>query len=466
MRETKWSGRIQRRTFLRALSLGIAAPLAAKMSKLAVAAPTAAPVRLFIYYLPHGIPVEHFDPAGSGSDINLAANGIGILKPLEPYKQLLNVVRGIGMNDGANNHAAIRATLTGFVEGTHGGGAVDSIDSTIAAALNVTPFVVGARPYTPGAGFTSDSYLVQHGSWVRPTEDPAAAADAYFQNLGSATPSPMQVDESAFRNDALDLNIKEIEAMQTSLSALTSEQSKLKLHLDALQALKAAGSMNPGGGAVSCNARPALPAVDAVRGKDVLDQQNFALVLDGHLEAAAHAFLCGTARVITLQNMHVTSDLNMSFPGGPNFPEGHHDPISHSWDDMGRLSFATCQQWFYQHLAYKLLATLNQPDPLDPGNPTHTVLDNSLVYVCSEISDGANHNSDASEVWVDGKAQNSYLPQVLIGGAGGFLKTQQIIDVTKGRTHTDVLATVAAAMGVPVSTIGGQAVSVIQELKA
>jgi len=467
MRESRFANRIQRRTFLRAVSLGIAVPLAAKMSRLAVAAPTTPPTRLFIFYMPHGLPIEHFNPASNGSDINLAASGLGILSPLTPYKKWVSVIRGVGMNDMATNHAAIRATLTGFVEGTNPSGvAVDSIDNVIATTLGVTPFVVGARPYTPGAGFTSDSYLAQHGSWVRPTEDPAAAADAYFSALAAATPVPNQVDESVFRNQAIDLTSKEIEAMQSSLSALTSETSKLKLHLDALLALKASGTMNPGGGAVSCTTRPALPAVDATRGLDVMDQNNFALVLDGHLEAAAHAFLCGTARVITHQNMHVTSDLSMSFPGGPNFPEGHHEPISHSWDDAGRLDFATCQQWFYQHLADKMLATLNQPDPLDPGNPTHTVLDNSIVYVCTEISDGANHNSDASLVYVDGKPQNSYLPLVMIGGGGGYLKGQQIIDVTPGRLHTDVLATLAAGVGAPVSTIGGQNVSVIAELKA
>ncbi|HEY3668648.1 MAG TPA: DUF1552 domain-containing protein [Polyangiaceae bacterium] len=433
------------------------------MSRLAVAAPTGPPTRLFIYYLPHGMPVEHFDPAGTGATMNLSASGIGVLAAFEPYKKYLNVIRGVSMNNGASNHAAIRATLTGFAEGTANGVAVDSIDNTIATALGVTPFVVGARPYTPGAGFTSDSYLVQHGSWVRPTEDPAAAADAYFASLGAAPGAPMQVDESAFRNEALDLSAKELQNMMSSLSALTSETSKLKLHLEALQALKAGSSSN-GGGAVSCSTRPTLPAVEAVRGKDPLEALNFALVLDGHLEAAAHAFLCGTARVITMQNMHVTSDLNMSFPGGPNFPQGHHDPISHSHDAMARTNFASCQKWFYQHLADKMLAVLNQPDPLDPSPAMRTVLDNSVVFICSEISDGAEHNSNASDVWIIDRERPTYLPLVMLGGGGGYLKTQQILDVP--RMHTDVLATVAAAMGAPVSTIGGQSVSVIPELKA
>jgi len=462
---SRWSGRLQRRTFLSAVALGIAAPLAAKMSRLAVAAPTGPPTRLFIYYLPHGMPVEHFDPAGMGADINLSANGLGVLSAFEPYKKYLNVIRGVSMNNGAQNHAAIRAMLTGFVEGTANGVAVDSIDNTIATALGVTPFVVGARPYTPGAGFSSDSYLVQHGSWVRPTEDPAAAADAYFQSLGAAPGAPMQVDESAFRKEALALNAQEIDGMVSTLTALTSETSKLKLHLQALQALQAGASSN-GGGAVSCTARPTLPSVEAVRGKDPLDELNFGLVVDGHLEAAAQAFLCGTARVITMQNMHVNSDLNMSFPGGPNFPQGHHEPISHSSssDAAGRVNFATCQKWFYQHLADKLLAVLNQPDPLDPSAAMHTVLDNSVVFICSEIADGANHNSNAEPVWIAGANHDTYLPLVMLGGGGGFLKTQQIVDVT--RMHTDVLATIAAAMGAPVTTIGGQSVSVIPELKA
>jgi hypothetical protein len=463
MRISRSSGRLQRRTFLSAVALGIAAPLAAKMSRLAVAAPTGPPTRLFIYYLPHGMPVEHFDPAGMGADINLTANGLGVLSPFEPYKKYLNVIRGVSMNNGAQNHAAIRATLTGFAEGTANGVAVDSIDNTIATALGVTPFVVGARPYTPGAGFSSDSYLVQHGSWVRPTEDPTAAADAYFQSLGAAPGAPMQVDESAFRKEALALNAQEIDGMVSTLSALTSETSKLKLHLQALQALQAGASSN-GGGAVSCTARPTLPSVEAVRGKDPLDELNFGLVVDGHLEAAAHAFLCGTARVITMQNMHAQSDLNMSFPGGPNFPQGHHEPISHSWDDAGRLNFATCQKWFYQHLADKMLAVLNQPDPLDPSASMRTVLDNSVVFICSEIADGADHNSNVTDVYLDSKPHSSYLPLVMLGGGGGFLKTQQIVDVTC--MHTDVLATIAAAMGAPVTTIGGQSVSVLPGLKA
>jgi hypothetical protein len=160
--------------------------------------------------------------------------------------------------------------------------------------------------------------------------------------------------------------------------------------------------------------------------------------------------------------MYVNADLNMGFPGGPGIAKGHHEPVSHSWDEAGRAEFALVQRWFYSRLAEKLLATLIVNDPQDPE---HSVLDNSLVAVLSEVSDGANHNSDASSVWVGGKEIPTSLPLVLIGGAGGYLKPAGGV-VKVSALHTDLLATFAEAMGAPVSAMGSNAVKPIAELKA
>ena len=213
---------------------------------------------------------------------------------------------------------------------------------------------------------------------------------------------------------------------------------------------------------ISCDARPDLPALAALGGADVLDPSQLGKVLDAQLEVAAHALVCGTASIITLQNMYVNADLNMGFAGGPGVPKGHHEPVSHSWDSAGRAEFALVQRWFYARLAEKLLATLDQPDPQDPE---HTVLDNTLVAVLSEVSDGANHNSDASSVWIDGKELASSLPLVLIGGGGGYLRPAGGI-VRVSALHTDLLATFAEAMGAPISSFGSTAAKPLAELKA
>jgi hypothetical protein len=371
---------------------------------------------------------------------------------LQPYQAQVSVLRGLGMN-GATNHGAIRTLLTGNPEGEGS----DSIDGLIATALGTTPYVLGAVPYAQGSGFTSDSFLVKHGSWVRPEADPARAAEMLFQSLGVDPDVPD--DAAVFRAEALSLTERELEALSAATRDLTDEQTKLAVHLDALRKLKSSGA---GPAHVSCTERPPLPTLGALSGADVLDPAQLGSVLDAQLEVAAHALLCGTASVITLQNMYVNADLNMGFAGGPGIPKGHHEPVSHSWDSAGRAEFGLVQRWFYARLADKLLATLSQPDPQDPE---HTVLDNSLVAVLSEVSDGANHNSDASSVWIEGAEKPTSLPIVLIGGAGGYLKPAGGV-VSVSALHTDLLATFAEAMGAPITSLGGIAATPIGELKA
>jgi hypothetical protein len=437
---------LSRRTFLKALGIGAALPLALHMSRVVAAAPLKAPVRLFIFYVPHGIPVEHFEPLGAGSTFLSSSS---ILRPLVPFAHKVTVVRGVSMNDGATNHAAIRALLTGFSDG----GKVDSLDHAIARALGTKAHVLGVVPYDRGAGFNSDSYLSKQGSWVRPTERPAEAVGELFATLGGGKEDP----EAAFRREAFALSEKELDKLSGAVKGLTREASKLSLHLEAVRAAKAGGS---GDITLSCDSLPDLPAVRATQGLEPLEHGNFGKILDAHLEAAAAAFVCGTARVVTLQNLWVNSGLNMGFAGGPGVPKGHHDPVSHSWDKEGRSEFAKVQRWFYERLAAKMLPLLAQADPMDPGK---TVLDNTLIWVASEVSDGANHNSDVGEVWLDGTPHQTYLPTVLLGGGGGYLKPG-VFDVS--RAHTDVLATLHDAMGVPVTSIGGQAVRTIAEVRS
>lgn len=437
---------LSRRTFLKAMGLGVAVPLALHMSRIVTAQPTKAPLRLLIYYVPHGHPVEHFEPLGAGETFLSSST---ILGPLAPYARQVTVVRGVSMNDGASNHAAIRALLTGFRDG----GKVDSVDHAIAKALGTKAHVLGVIPYDRGAGFNSDSYLSKQGAWVRPTERPTQAADELFGALGNGADDA----EAAFRREAFALTEKELEKLSGSIKGLTREENKVSLHLEALRAAKGGG----GDVASTCGSRPDLPLVNATSGLDPLDHENFGKLLDAHLEAAAAACVCGTARVVTLQNLWVNSGLNFGFAGGPGVPKGHHDPVSHSWDPAGRSEFAQVQRWFYERLAKKMLPLLAQADPMDPGK---TVLDNTLIWVASEVSDGANHNSDVSEVWLDGTPHKTYLPTVFIGGAGGYLKSGKVVDVS--RAHTDVLATLHDAMGVPVTSIGGQAVRPIADVKS
>ncbi|HVR61064.1 MAG TPA: DUF1552 domain-containing protein [Polyangia bacterium] len=449
--------------FLGALGVGLSAPLAARMARRAVAAPGARPRRLVLIYIPHGMPDEHFWPAMAGGALNLDSSPTAVLGPLAPYAKYVTPVQGISMNAGASNHAAIRAVLTGFPDGAGS----DSIDALIASALGVSPVSMGTVPYSAGAGFFSDAFLLKQGTWVRPEPDPAKSAAALFGSAGSSLSAPAAASEAAFRNEVLALTEKEVENAQKLLAGLTTEQSKLQVHLDAVRSLQATGAGAAGGARTStCTGGPELAALAAVAGKDALDPANMAGLLDANLQVAAAALICGAASVVSLQNMYTNAGISMGFPGGPGIAKAHHDPISHSWDATGRGEFATCQRWFYQRITAGLVKTLAETaDAADTTAPGRMVLDNTLILVCSEVSDGANHNSDASPVWVGGQPIGTSLPFALIGGGSGVLKAGGRVASVKA-VHTDLLATLATVMGAPLTKMGGQSVRPLAELLA
>ena len=434
-------GQMQRRTFLAALSLGIAAPLALRMSRLATAAPTPRPLRLLFFYLPHGMPVEHYDPKGSPDAFSLNMTGESILAPLEPHKSLVNVYRGLAITD-MSNHAAIRYTLT------RNENASQSIDRAIAKGLGTQAVSLGVVPFQ--TYFGSDMYLMKDGTWIRAEASPVAAADRLFPKTTGGMAS-----DAEFRKLALGLTERELEAMSNATKNLSREQSKLGVHLDAVRALKAGGQSGN-----MCMGQPSLPTVDALRqnGANVTDAMNLPQVLDAQLELSAQALICGAARVITIQNLWATSDVNMSALG---IPKNHHDPVSHAWDASGRAEFARVQRFFVQHVVDKLVRALQTPDALDTTAPGRTVLDNTLIYLFSEVSDGANHHSNKDTVWLSGKPYVSSLPAITIGGGAGAIKTGKLFDFDN-RSHGDLLYTFSEIAGTPQSTFG----SSIAEVKA
>lgn len=444
--------RLARRTLLAGLGLGVGSQLALGRAPLAHAQSQRVP-RLFTLFLPHGVPWEHFDPVGPSGELDFAANGIGGLSPLEPYREQVAVLRGVAMANDARDHGAIRAALTGVPDG----GAFDSIDYIIARALGVTPHVLGAVPYREAEGFTRNSYLAKHGgAWVRALESPAQAAEQLF--LSGPSNAATATDESAFEQEAFGLAEQQVARLAGSVRGLASEEAKLNVHLQALRDTRASSGPRP----TSCTVRPPLPAVEALQGANPLDETQFGRVLDAQLEVAAQAMVCGAARVVTLQTMYANSALRFDFLDGPALPAEHHFGLSHVVEP--RQPYAMAQRWVLERLATKLLSVLAQPDPLDPE---HSVLDNSVIYVLSEVSDGSTHDSDSRTVTIVDKPVPIFLPQILIGGGAGYFKPGgRVVQVEANRPHTDVLATLAEAMGARQSELGGRAVSAIEELKA
>jgi hypothetical protein len=117
---------LDRRTLLRGLGSAIALPLLDAMHPAMGASPSVGkvlPTRIAVVYVPNGIVMNDWKPAGTGSSFSFTR----ILKPLEPFRQDITVISGLA------NHAA---------EAAQGGGHAKAAGS----------FLSGAPPrYTAGA---------------------------------------------------------------------------------------------------------------------------------------------------------------------------------------------------------------------------------------------------------------------------------------------------------------------------
>jgi hypothetical protein len=247
---------IERRMFLTALGAGLSIPVAARLSRIATAAPTAAPKRFFLFYMPHGVAPEHYNPRVSASDptdFALDQTNVSILGPLQPYKPYVNVYQGL-------QYTGPAATHTGIVNCLSGSTSIDTttarttLEQVIAKSLGVKPLILGACSHQP-YGLDNNGMLFWDGTPIDPEKSPVKAADSLFGSLGG--PQPVSADVQ-LRKDLLALTAADIQTLQATLGGLTTEQSKLQKHLVAIQALQA--QSNAGAGQVSCSTKPPLPA--------------------------------------------------------------------------------------------------------------------------------------------------------------------------------------------------------------
>ncbi len=465
---------LSRRMFFRAIAAGASVAMATRLSRMALAQPTAAPKRFFLFFMPHGIAPEHFDPRVMGGDpTNFALNQTheSILGPLEAYKSYVNVYQGFQYVGEAMTHTGVVNCLSGVTVADDTTPRT-TLERVIARGLGVEPLILGACAHQP-YGLDFHAKLFWDGGPVDPQKDPSKAADQLFG--GATTPDPPVNRDAEFRAQLLDLTAAEIEGLSSELQGLTTEQTKLAAHLSAIQTLKDGGG---GTGDSTCSMRPSLPTVEMVRaasagqvidpsgGNDYFYQErNFQTLLNAQLEVVAQALICNAAQVIALQPMYSTCDFDFGFMGvaGP-----HHNVISHTtpgmigqynspisidnYDPNTRVGFAKAQKWFVQKLVDKVITLLATTD--DPSAPGTKVLDNTLVYFMSEIGDGQLHTRISEIKYPQVPTQ---LPLLTIGKCGGAIRSGQVVSfpigegdaaATIARPATDLYVTLARAMGV------------------
>ncbi|HEX9158598.1 MAG TPA: DUF1552 domain-containing protein, partial [Rhizomicrobium sp.] len=116
---------LSRRTFLRGAGVTVALPFLESMlpaqTRLAGSAAMPKP-RLSCIYIPHGATMDHWTPAAEGKGFEFTE----ILKPLEPYRDSINVITGLchpqaGPTDGEDSGGALdhNRAVAVFLTGAH-----------------------------------------------------------------------------------------------------------------------------------------------------------------------------------------------------------------------------------------------------------------------------------------------------------------------------------------------------------
>lgn len=420
--------RLSRRTFMKALAAGLSVPAAVGMASMTAHANTTRPQRFLVYYVPHGWPIEQVEPLGTGAgwlDQSL------ILSEFKRWQDKVTVLRGLSNRTGGA-HAGIHTAITGT------GGGADSIDLTVADALGVRSWLLGVALKDGSDNYPYFARLTHHrGAPTRPIINPYE----FMQQLYAPDQDAAKIEqEKRFRRELLGLNERSLERLHGELQGLSSEQSKLSIHLESLREARARIDAELPDDA-RCGAGDMMRALEPIKDLDGHDISNTTAILEGHVDAMAQALICGAVRVGVIQSHGTGGQYVADWNNGPGIPGNAH-MNSHAGGPAERRirEYGALLRWFLARLI-RLVEALDVPDPLDPA---HTVLENTTILYTSEMCDGS-HVSEAIPITVAGGEHTTYFPCVLIGGCAGKIQTGRVIDVWKD--HVDALQTIAHIHG-------------------
>jgi hypothetical protein len=391
---------ISRRSFLRGLGVTMALPWLESLpvwgddkSKLASSEP---PVRFACLFSGNGYHSKEWWAKGEGKEMELGA----VLHPLMPHREKLLFLRGLYNQEALIG--GIHSCQTGnLLTGAHLAPAGEiksgvSCDQVIAermkAQTKVPSLVLGCEPSIAAIHKNYSMIYSSHISWSSATTPtplelyPALAFDRLFRDeVGKGDMS------------VLDAVLEETRGLKLNVSK--ADQRRLDEYLSSVREVEQRIEQAGKAGRLQ-GWRPTLTKPDMPRPADGIPQD-----IDQHMRLMCDimvlAFRTDTTRVCTLKLNNDHSSLR--------FPHLKVDyMIHHLLSHTDGADWLKVNQFFTQQLAY----IAGKLDQVQEGE--RTLLDNSMILMCSSMMTG-NHNNDQ-------------LPVVMVGRGGGQIKTGRILD--------------------------------------
>ncbi len=427
---------LPRRTFLKGVGVSMALPLLDSMipARTLLAQTAARPLpRLGFVYIPHGAIMDKWTPATEGAGFEFTP----ILKPLEAYRDRINVVSGLG-HRAADTTAVHSLSPTTWLSGVRPK-ATQGVDAFAGVTADqVAAQQIGQDTVLPSMELATEDHSGLIGScdrdygciymntlsWRTPTTpmpmeiNPRKVFERMFGQGGSATERLARIQED---KSILDAITKDAASLQVQLGA--SDREVMTQYLENVREIERRiqrAEQSQGDEDLQLPSRPAGVPFDY--------EEHVKLMYD----LMVLAYQADVTRVITFMVSREVS--NRTYPQ-VGVTDGHH-AISHHQNRAEKMEKnVRIQTYNISQFAYFLERLQTTPD----GDGS--LLDHAVLLYGSNMS-----NSNAHDHYP--------LPNLVVGGAAGRMKGGRHLKYADRTPMTNLLVSMLDKVGVKQETLG------------
>jgi hypothetical protein len=419
--------RLSRRAFLRrAGASAIMLPLL-DVERARAATPNGFPKRIITIAWANGVAQSMFYPPGDDPTAS------PILQPLAPLKSKVTLVVGVDLKlmvdsgHGADGHFSGPTMFTGTYKNVGGQTATAtgaSIDQVVASAV-AKQVNLPVPLLTITAQGQSTSYRAD-GSLNTGETDPARLFKTLFAS--QALPSAQLDALKARRASVLDYLSTELSSYGARLG--TDDRAKIATHLESIRRIELSTTATPTG--ASCVV------------SDPSSPTTYQASVQAFSDLVAAALRCDVTRAVSMTWADEGGSMPYAMPflnlGGSDMAIGEVHAIAHLGPDGYALK-SKIDGWYMSQLAYLAQALDGTPEG------TGTALDNSLIVMGNAQAEGSTHRVDD-------------IPFILVGGAGGALRTGRTVRLGAWAGQTTTAFTGSGARTVTPAQLAGASLSV------
>ncbi len=424
--------RLTRRTFLGGAAATIALPFLDAMRTPALAG-EGDPLRMLFYFLPNGLHLPSWVPDATGAEFDLKP----IAAPLAELKDELLFVSGLANrnaeDDVAGDHArgtasflTARYIVKSEGEDIENGVSVDQEAAPLLGTGSLFPSLQLGIDGGDSVGACDSGYscaYIRAVSWAGPATplakvvSPALLFDRMFAGYDPTLTAADRERRRALRTSVLDHAVAQANDLERKLGV--RDRAKLDEYLTGVRELEQRIAADDG--ELACEPPDRPP-------EDLLFVQHVQAMTD----LMVLAFECDLTRTISFMFGNGSSYRSFPFLG----VSGAHHELSHHQDDPEKIAaIETIATWEMERVA-DLLTKLRDK----------ALLDSTMVYVGSEISDGNGH-------W------HYDLPVLLAGRLGGAISPGRHVRYEAERPIAELYLEMLQAIGSGATTFGDDGVA-------